>query len=149
MTTADSVAHALAHAFDFWLGEWDVHDPEGNHIGRNSITDLYGTGALAEHWRGDRGVEGHSLSAWDGISDDVTTALSKPGSRRSSFRTRHGIRCKPYHVRHVLSSAMIPHTLKQARSGSVLVFLSRRADPCRRALWLSSAAVELSEGFPR
>ena len=65
MTTADSVAHALAHAFDFWLGEWDVHDADGDHVGRNSITDLYGTGALAEHWRGDRGVVGHSLSAWD------------------------------------------------------------------------------------
>jgi hypothetical protein len=65
MTTADSVADAMAHAFDFWLGEWEVHDAAGNHVGRNSITDLYGTGALAEHWRGDAGVVGHSLSAWD------------------------------------------------------------------------------------
>ena len=54
-----------SHAFDFWLGEWEVHDPDGRHVGRNSITDLYGTGALAEHWRGDGGVEGHSLNSWD------------------------------------------------------------------------------------
>ncbi len=54
-----------SHAFDFWIGEWEVRDPDGNHVGRSSITDLYGTGALAEHWRGDRGVVGHSLSAWD------------------------------------------------------------------------------------
>ncbi len=54
-----------AHAFDFWIGEWEVHDPEGSHVGRNSITALYDTGSLAEHWRGDRGVEGHSLNAWD------------------------------------------------------------------------------------
>jgi hypothetical protein len=54
-----------AHAFDFWLGEWEVHDPEGHHLGRNSVTSPFDTGALTEHWRGDGGVEGHSLSAWD------------------------------------------------------------------------------------
>lgn len=54
-----------AHAFDFWLGEWDVHDAEGAHVGRSSITPVFGTGALAEHWRGDGGVEGRSLSSWD------------------------------------------------------------------------------------
>ena len=64
MTTADA-AHPIAHAFDFWLGEWDVHDPAGRHVGRNSITAPFATGAVAEHWRGDGGVVGHSLSAWD------------------------------------------------------------------------------------
>ena len=53
------------HAFDFWLGEWDVLDPDGNHVGRSSISAPYDTGALAEHWRGDSGVEGHSLNSWD------------------------------------------------------------------------------------
>ena len=65
MTTADRAPDALAHAFDFWLGEWEVHDPEGRHVGRSSITAPFDTGALAEHWRGDGGVEGHSLSSWD------------------------------------------------------------------------------------
>jgi len=54
-----------SHAFDFWLGEWEVHDPDGRHVGRNSITAPFDTGALAEHWRGDGGVVGHSLNAWD------------------------------------------------------------------------------------
>jgi hypothetical protein len=54
-----------AHAFDFWLGEWDVFDPDGKRVGRSSITAPYDTGALAEHWRGDGGVEGHSLNSWD------------------------------------------------------------------------------------
>ena len=53
-----------AHAFDFWLGEWEVHDPDGRLVGRNSITAPFDTGAIAEHWRGG-GVTGHSLSAWD------------------------------------------------------------------------------------
>jgi hypothetical protein len=54
-----------AHDFDFWLGEWEVHDPEGNHVGRSSISAVFETGALAEAWRGDSGVEGRSLNSWD------------------------------------------------------------------------------------
>jgi hypothetical protein len=54
-----------AHDFDFWIGTWDVFGPEGRQVGRNSITALFGTGALAEHWRGAGDVEGRSLNAWD------------------------------------------------------------------------------------
>jgi len=53
------------HDFDFWVGEWEVTDPEGNPVGENSITSLAGTGAVAEHWHGASGVEGWSLSSWD------------------------------------------------------------------------------------
>jgi len=60
-----TTAQERAHAFDFWLGEWEVHDQDGAHVGRSSITPLFGTGAVAEHWRGDGGVEGRSLSSWD------------------------------------------------------------------------------------
>jgi hypothetical protein len=52
-------------AFDFWIGEWEVHDPSGTHVGRSSITAPFGNGTLAEHWRGDSGAEGRSLNAWD------------------------------------------------------------------------------------
>jgi hypothetical protein len=56
-----------AHDFDFWIGEWDVFGPEGRQVGTNSITALFGTGALAEHWHGAGGVEGRSLNAWDEV----------------------------------------------------------------------------------
>jgi hypothetical protein len=56
---------ARAHDFDFWIGTWDVFGPEGRQVGRSSITALFGTGALAEHWRGAGDVEGRSLNAWD------------------------------------------------------------------------------------
>lgn len=54
-----------AHEFDFWIGEWDVFDPAGAHLGVNSVQPLFGTGALAEHWRSDSGIEGHSLNCFD------------------------------------------------------------------------------------
>lgn len=50
--------------FDFWLGEWDVHDPEGNLAGRNRITALFGGCALREEWQGASGFRGTSLNAW-------------------------------------------------------------------------------------
>jgi hypothetical protein len=58
-----------AHDFDFWVGEWDVYGPEGRQVGTNSITALFGTGALAEHWHGSGEVEGRSLNAWDELRD--------------------------------------------------------------------------------
>jgi hypothetical protein len=51
--------------FDFWIGEWDVVGPQGNQAGTNSITPLLDGGALAEHWHGTGGVEGHSINAYD------------------------------------------------------------------------------------
>jgi len=54
-----------AHEFDFWIGEWDVFGPAGAHLGVNSIRPLFGTGTLAEHWRSDSGIEGHSLNCFD------------------------------------------------------------------------------------
>jgi hypothetical protein len=55
--------------FDFWLGEWDVFGPQERRAGRNSITALYGGGAIAEHWHGAGDVEGHSLNAYDPATD--------------------------------------------------------------------------------
>ena len=53
------------HDFDFWVGEWEVHGPQGRPAGTSSITPLFGTGALAEHWRGAGGGEGRSLNSYD------------------------------------------------------------------------------------
>jgi len=63
MTTAADPSHG----FDFWIGEWEVFGPHGKHVGTNTISALFGTGALAEHWRGAGGIEGRSLSAYDAL----------------------------------------------------------------------------------
>src|SRR3954452_2411831 len=51
--------------FDFWIGDWDVLDPDGKHVGRSRITSMFDNGMVHEHWRGDGGVEGRSVSAYD------------------------------------------------------------------------------------
>ena len=53
------------HGFDFWIGEWSVVGAEGRALGTSSITPLFATGALAEHWRGEGGFEGRSLNCYD------------------------------------------------------------------------------------
>jgi hypothetical protein len=55
------------HEFDFWIGEWTVFGPKGRQLGTSSITSVLGTGALAEHWRGAGGFEGHSLNSYDPV----------------------------------------------------------------------------------
>jgi hypothetical protein len=58
-------AHGTARDFDFWVGQWDVLGPQGRHVGTNSVTELLDGKAVAEHWHGAGGVEGHSLNAYD------------------------------------------------------------------------------------
>lgn len=60
-----ATASTPEHDFDFWIGEWQVTGSQGRVLGASTITPLFGTGALAEHWRGTGDVEGRSLNAYD------------------------------------------------------------------------------------
>lgn len=50
--------------FDFWLGEWDVFDPQGELVGRNRIARLFDACALREEWEGVSGSRGTSLNVY-------------------------------------------------------------------------------------
>jgi hypothetical protein len=52
--------------FDFWLGDWEVSDPEGNVVGRNRIERLFGQIGLLERWEGASGLRGASYSVYAG-----------------------------------------------------------------------------------
>ncbi|MGH9788840.1 MAG: hypothetical protein ACRD4U_09090 [Candidatus Acidiferrales bacterium] len=49
-------------AFDFWLGEWDVLNPQGHQAGVNRIEKILNGCALLENWTGSRGGAGKSLN---------------------------------------------------------------------------------------
>ena len=51
--------------FDFWLGHWDVYDPDGNKVGENRIEVFADGCGLIEHWSGSSGVNGKSLNMYD------------------------------------------------------------------------------------
>ena len=51
--------------FDFWLGEWQVHTPDGKLAGTNRIERQYGGCVIHEHYTTDRGYSGESLNIYD------------------------------------------------------------------------------------
>ena len=54
--------------FDFWVGEWDVFDPAGRHVGRSRIDLIPGGRVVLENWTGDGGVVGTSTNFFDALS---------------------------------------------------------------------------------
>lgn len=51
--------------FDFWVGEWEVRNPEGKVVGHNTIERVLDGCALKESWRGAKGSAGHSFNMYD------------------------------------------------------------------------------------
>lgn len=58
---------AVHHAFDFWIGEWEVRLADGTLAGHNTIRRMAGGCGLAEHWRGSSGSVGESFNWADPV----------------------------------------------------------------------------------
>lgn len=50
--------------FDFWIGRWEVTDPDGTVVGTNRIEPVFGEVGLSEHWEGAGGQRGTSLNLY-------------------------------------------------------------------------------------
>lgn len=64
-TDPDPCASPEHRQFDFWLGDWNVHDSDGRPAGRNRIVSLYGGCVLHESWEGTSGHRGTSFNIYD------------------------------------------------------------------------------------
>lgn len=53
------------HEFDFWVGEWDVYNPQGRQVGMNIIEKVLNGCALRENWTSVFGTSGMSLNYFD------------------------------------------------------------------------------------
>lgn len=53
--------------FDFWIGEWDVYDPQGQHIGHSRVEKLLAGCVIQENWTNvpDNGGGGKSWNYFD------------------------------------------------------------------------------------
>jgi hypothetical protein len=51
--------------FDFWAGEWDVHDASGKLAGHNNVSIEELGCVVVERWRGANGTTGQSLNYYD------------------------------------------------------------------------------------
>lgn len=92
----------IHHAFDFWLGNWDVYDPAGNLAGTNSITSEESGCLLIEHWTNTGGGTGQSYNFYDpgtgqwrqlwvsaGSVIDYSGGLTESGSMRLEGEIRY------------------------------------------------------------
>ena len=50
--------------FDFWVGEWDVQTPQGQHAGNSSVQKILGSCVVLENWSGG-GLDGKSLNIYN------------------------------------------------------------------------------------
>lgn len=51
--------------FDFWLGEWNIHTPDGKLAGVNHISREHDGCVVHERYTNNRGFTGESLNTWD------------------------------------------------------------------------------------
>jgi hypothetical protein len=61
----DCQASAAHRQFDFWIGQWEVHDGKGTLAGNNSIQAVQKGCALREQWTSVSGGGGESLNYYD------------------------------------------------------------------------------------
>ena len=89
--------------FDFWIGSWAVHMPNGGLAGTNRIERAQDGCVLTEHWTGQGGGTGTSLNFYDRVSgkwnqvwiDNRGQALRLEGGWRDGAMVLEGVRPGP------------------------------------------------------
>jgi hypothetical protein len=117
-TDPDPCASPEHRQFDFWLGDWVVHQ-NGRLAGRNRIVSLYGGCVLHESWEGTSGHVGTSFNIYDAARgvwhqtwvDSSGTLLVLEGGLRAGAMVLEGSAASPEEprvtVRHRISWAVI------------------------------------------
>jgi hypothetical protein len=54
--------------FDFWIGTWDVFNPQGRLVGTNTIDSILGGCVLHEQWRSAGQSRGFSYNMFDRVT---------------------------------------------------------------------------------
>ena len=66
--------------FDFWLGTWEVHGPQGQYAGRNVIEKMEGGGLIRENWTNASGTTGQSYNFYNPVTDEWRQLWVSAGS---------------------------------------------------------------------
>jgi hypothetical protein len=53
--------------FDFWIGEWDVLNPQGQPAGTNSVQLILNDCVIFENWTGRGGGQGKSVNVYNSV----------------------------------------------------------------------------------
>ena len=72
--------------FDFWVGEWEVHDTNGTFVGENSIRREERGCVLTENWSGAKGSTGMSINYLDKVTDEWVQSWHAAGGYQIIIR---------------------------------------------------------------
>lgn len=64
--TCDSEQH---RQFDYWVGDWEVFNPQGQKVGENNVTLIQNDCVVHEDWHGAGGGTGESFNIYDRTRD--------------------------------------------------------------------------------
>ena len=56
--------------FDFWLGSWEVHGPQGQYAGHNLVEKMEGGCLIRENWTSANGTTGQSYNFYNPVTDE-------------------------------------------------------------------------------
>jgi hypothetical protein len=73
-------------AFDFWVGDWDVHVASGGYAGSNRIERVEHGCVLIENWSSATGGTGTSINYLDKISGDWVQIWNDAGGSQINIR---------------------------------------------------------------
>ncbi|MEX2495343.1 MAG: hypothetical protein WD448_04595 [Woeseia sp.] len=72
--------------FDFWIGHWEVRDPEGELAGHNVIEAAQRGCVLIENWNGAGGSTGTSMNYFDQATDEWVQLWTDAGGGQINIR---------------------------------------------------------------
>ncbi len=117
--------------FDFWIGHWDVYQPDGKLAGDNLIEPILGGCALRETWNGRGGFAGTSLNAYDPIDNRWhQTWLDNQGGRLDLAGGRQGLA--------MVLESNDPHPEKPGMRLQQRIVWTAQPDGSVRQIWSSS-----------
>lgn len=73
-------------AFDFWVGDWDVHVKSGQFVGTNTITRAERGCVLIEKWTNSTGGTGMSINYLDKVSGEWVQIWNSEGGSQIYIR---------------------------------------------------------------
>ena len=73
-------------AFDFWVGEWDVHTADGTYAGHNRISKSERGCVMLEKWSGASGGTGMSINYLDHGSGEWVQIWNAAGGTQIDIR---------------------------------------------------------------
>jgi hypothetical protein len=73
-------------AFDFWVGEWDVHLADGSKAGTNSVRKEQHNCVVVERWQSARGGGGMSINYLDRAEGNWVQVWNDPSGNQIDIR---------------------------------------------------------------